>query len=125
MEATMKRDWELVRAILTRLEEQDPNHQGLGADQFDGYAPSIVAYHFQMLSEAGLIIARVIGDMSARYAAGYALRLTWDGQEFLSKIRSDTVWAKVKKVLSEKGVSLGFDAIKAAATYVISQAFAS
>lgn len=123
MEVTMKRDWELVRAILTRLEEQNPNATGIGADQFDGYDPSVVAYHFMLLSEAGLIVAQVIGDMSSRFAAGFALRLTWDGQEFLSKIRSDTVWAKVKKALAEKGISLGFDAIKAAATWYLKSQF--
>ncbi len=119
----MKRDWELVRAILTRLEEENPNHLGLAADQFDGYDPAAVAYHFHILEEAGLISAQIFANTTERYSGGFATRLTWDGQEFLSKIRSDTAWAKVKKVLSEKGVSLGFDAIKAAATYYIKTQF--
>ncbi|WP_226797955.1 DUF2513 domain-containing protein [Cupriavidus necator] len=123
MEPTMKRDWDLVREILTRLEGLNPNHEGLSSNQFDGYDPATVAYHFQMLNEAGLIIARTIGSMSERYAGAFALRLTWDGQEFLSKIRSDTVWSKVKKMITDKGIALGFDVIKVAATHYIKSQF--
>lgn len=125
MDVTMKRDWDLVRKILTRLEELNPNHPGLAADEFEGYDPTQVAFHYQLLNEAGLIIAQVAGNAKSRYSASWALRLTWDGHEFLSKIRSDTTWSKVKKVIADKGVSLGFDTIKAAATAYIKSQFDS
>ncbi|MEF9402690.1 hypothetical protein B7R77_03035 [Ralstonia solanacearum K60] len=122
MKNTMERDWELVRAILVRLAEQ-PVGAGLGVpiDAFDGYAPDMVGYHYEMMAEAGLIKAKMLRshDGAKMYGTGFASQLTWEGQEFLAKIRNDTFWGKVKKTLADKGMSLGFDAIKAAATYLI------
>ena len=76
-----------------------------------------------MPPEADLIDARVDHSLNKKYMGGEAFRLTWDGQEFLSKIQSDTAWSKVKKVVADKGISLGFDAIKAAATYYLKSQF--
>ena len=46
--------------------------------------------------------------------------LTWDGCEFLDKIRSDTVWNKTKDVVKKKGLPLVLDVVKDVASAVIS-----
>ncbi|EHP39417.1 hypothetical protein OR16_31699 [Cupriavidus basilensis OR16] len=123
MEVTMKRDWELVRAILTKLEEQSPNANALDGDSFPDYDSSVVVYHYSIMEQAGLISARIDSNMDERYWFGLAIALTWQGHELLANIRSDTVWTKLKKTVSEKGLALGFDAIKAAATAYIKSQF--
>ncbi|MGN8064912.1 DUF2513 domain-containing protein [Ralstonia sp. 22111] len=126
MTDTMKRDWELVRTVLTDLEAQDPNSgDGLTTEGFEGFSAAVVAYHFRLLDEAGLIVSRELRTGVFSPGSHTAIRLTWDGHEFLDKIRNDQFWNKVKKTLAEKGVSLGFDAIKTAATYLIKTQFPS
>lgn len=103
----MKRDWELVRLILTTLEEQAPKDDHLHAEKLPGYERSEVFYHFQILSEARLIEMRGSSPMIA-----VALRLTWDGHEFLDKIRNEETWNKIKTTARAKGVELSIDVIK-------------
>ncbi|WP_265754876.1 DUF2513 domain-containing protein [Avibacterium sp. 21-594] len=43
-----------------------------------------------------------------------AINLTWQGHEFLDKIRSDTAWNKIKQIIKTKGIDLSFEAIKLA-----------
>ena len=44
--------------------------------------------------------------------AFYVGRLTWEGHEFLDKIKNDTVWNKTLKVIKEKGLPLALDTVK-------------
>ncbi|WP_019518458.1 DUF2513 domain-containing protein [Aggregatibacter actinomycetemcomitans] len=48
-----------------------------------------------------------------------ALSLTWQGHEFLDKIRNDSVWNKVKSTVQSKSLDLSFDVIKQVATALI------
>jgi hypothetical protein len=41
--------------------------------------------------------------------------LTWDGHEFLSAVRNDTVWKKTLGVIKEHGGGLPFDVLKTVA----------
>ena len=71
-----------------------------------------VAYHIKMLHQAKLIEAVETGDID-RY--DYTARsLTWEGREFLDKIRKDTVWNGVKKTIKDKGLYLSVESIKIA-----------
>ena len=46
--------------------------------------------------------------------------LTWEGHEYLDKIRQDTVWNKTKDVITQKGLPMAVDVIKEVATAIIS-----
>ncbi|HRG31537.1 MAG TPA: DUF2513 domain-containing protein, partial [Trichococcus flocculiformis] len=48
--------------------------------------------------------------------------LTWDGNDFLEKIRDDSRWKKVKDTISQKGLPLIIDTIKSIANAIISAA---
>ena len=45
-------------------------------------------------------------------------RLTWDGHEFLDKIKNDTVWNRTTTTIKEKGVPFVLDAVKEIATAI-------
>ncbi|WP_182336207.1 DUF2513 domain-containing protein [Bifidobacterium pseudocatenulatum] len=98
----MKRDMELVHLILLKIEEEYSS-TAISNLNISGYDMETVAYHCKILNEAGLI-----SDYGARYADN-SLRsfgvgsLTWEGNDFLDKIRDNSQWKKVKDVIVQKG----------------------
>lgn len=114
----MKRDMELVRAILIEL-EKCPYQGGFHDIHVQGYTDDEISYHVQLMDEAGLIEA--IDCSSSDGRCWKPKRLTYEGHEFLDAARSDTVWAKAKdKVLSTTG-TLTLEALKAALPTVLRQ----
>lgn len=77
-----------------------------------------------LLDEAGLIEAKILksGTGDGAIAMALARRLTWQGHEFLDKIRDPSMWGKIQAKVKEKGLDLTFDAIKAAAAALINAA---
>ena len=111
----MKRDWDLIREIFAALEARDTTHGGLAPDAFPSHGKELVAYHFYLLDQAGLIDAD-IKKTGNTGIFGIARNLTWEGHELLDKMRSDTLWKKITATLKDKGLELSFEAIKTAAT---------
>jgi hypothetical protein len=118
------RNWDTVRAILLKLEAAQTAHTVLTLDQVDGIDPHEVGYHMMLLKEAGLIEANIMKSSSGDGAIAIALarKLTWEGHEFLDKIRDPSMWGKIKAKVAEKSLDLTFDAIKAAAAVLIKAA---
>ena len=92
----MKRDMDLVRLILLEIEDKYRS-TAIYNLAIEGYDPETVAYHCKILYEAGLI-----SNYKAQYADNeiYAFgvgSLTWDGNDFLEKIRDDSRWKIVKE----------------------------
>lgn len=114
----MQRNWELVRKILLKLEEQEAVSGQLFPDAIIGFDAENVAYHMRLLDQAGLIKARSLTSSSDQTAC-VALSLTWAGHEFLDKIRRDTIWNKVKGIARQRGLDLSFDVIKLTAESAI------
>ena len=115
----MKRDMDLVRLILLEIEDKYSS-TAIYDLAIDGYDTEMVAYHCKILYEAGLI-----SDYKAQYADNeiYVFgvgSLTWDGNDFLEKIRDDSQWKKVKETITKKGLPLVVDTIKSVANALIS-----
>lgn len=115
----MKRDMDLVRLILLEIEDKYSS-TAIYDLAVDGYDIETVAYHCKILYEAGLI-----SDYKAQYADNeiYVFgvgSLTWDGNDFLEKIRDDSQWKKVKETITKKGLPLVVDTIKSVANALIS-----
>ena len=115
----MKRDMDLVRLILLEIEDKYRS-TAISDLAIDGYDTEMVAYHCKILYEAGLI-----SDYKAQYADNeiYVFgvgSLTWDGNDFLEKIRDDSQWKKVKETITKKGLPLVVDTIKSVANALIS-----
>lgn len=114
----MKRDMELCRKILFAIEEKyiESPIYGLAVE---GYTKAQVAYHCNILHDAGLISdydAHFVGDRLFDFAVG---SLTWEGHELLDKIRQDTVWNKTKDAITQKGLPMALDVVKEISQAVI------
>lgn len=114
----MKRNWDLIRNILVKAEDLNEGEH-FGEDVFDDSYINEVAQHLVMLDKAGFIEA--INNGGLNHQTRICTGLTWDGYEFLDKIRDKTVWNKTKSILKEKGLELTFATIKVAATKAITQ----
>jgi DNA-binding transcriptional ArsR family regulator len=80
----MKRDFELVREILLKIEEKE-SAKGWIEIQLDGFTPEQISYHIKLLDEAGFIEAR---DASTNDRICWKpMNLTWEGHEFLDTAR--------------------------------------
>lgn len=117
----MKRDMDLVRLIMLKIEE-DYVSTALYNIEIDGYDKETIAYHCKILHEAGFV-----SDYGSHYADN-ALQsfgvgsLTWEGNEFLDKIRDDSFWGKTKDAIKKKGLPLVLDTVKTVATAFITAA---
>lgn len=115
----MQRDMELIRKILFKIEEAYVD-TWLGSDEVsvEGYDMKTIAYHCSILFDAGFV-----SDYKGQYGDGELLffgvgRLTWEGHEFLDKIRSDTIWNRTKTTIISKGLPFVIEVVKEVATAV-------
>lgn len=118
----MKRNWDLIRSILLKLESQAEAIGSLSPYGFTGFDSETVSYHFKLLQSAGLIEA--IDRSYLNKLTLFAQSLTWQGHELLDKIRNDTVWNSLKTTIKSKSLDLSLDAIKQVAQTIISQMLA-
>jgi Hypothetical protein (DUF2513) len=112
----MKRDMDLIRTILLKVEEST----SLGGCQIEipDRSPEEVYYNARQAQDAGLIEAR-FAPLSTDF---HVFRLTFAGHEFLDAARNDTQWAKAKNTVIEKTGTLTLEALKIALTMLIKQA---
>lgn len=110
---------ELVRKIMLEVEKADDVIYNL---KIDNYTADLVSYHCHMLDECRLIngySAYYSNDELEEFSVG---QLTWDGHDFLEKIRDDSLWGKTKDVIKKKGLPLIIDTIKTVSTAFIAAA---
>lgn len=117
----MKRNMDLIRDILLKIEDVyvDTPIYDL---TIDGYDMATVAYHCKLLHNAGYIF-----EYKAQYASNeiysFAVSaLTWDGNEYLEKIRDNSRWRKIKTILVQKGLPFTIDMVKSVADAFITAA---
>lgn len=116
----MKRDMEVIRAVLLAVEQADGPHSGSSHFQLEGYDPGITGYHVRLLKEAGYLKAEfVLGDPPQAIVKD----LTWEGHEFLDAVRNTTVWQRVKKKVVSEGGSIPLSVLKALALQYTREAF--
>ena len=112
----MKRDLDLVRKLLVYFEDKagpEPVKQPL----IDGYSDQEIQYHLVLLFDAGFLRCEPTrSTTSDRVIMVLPFELTWAGQEFLAKIRDETVWNRTKTTAREKGIQMTIEAISAIAT---------
>jgi len=116
----MKRDWELIREVLMRLDEKDAETHALNSEDFDEHIRREITYQVELLEEAGLVDATIIEAMSDP-PDFMAYRLTWRGHELLDAIRNETVWNKTKQSFISKGLSMTFDLVKSVAISIATE----
>ena len=89
----MKRDMDLIRAILLAVEDEPSSHAP--EIEIQGYTQEQVGYHAELLKEAGFVELYNDSDMIRR--------LTWSGHEFLDSARDNTRWNQAKDKLNKAG----------------------
>ena len=109
----MKRDLNLVREILLKLEPLPAHFDepvtltvGQGPLAIDGRSPDEIGYHLRVMAQGDLIRRGEInkGTMSFPYYG-----LTWEGHEILDDVRDPEIWRKTKERAKAVGsVGLGF-----------------
>lgn len=112
----MKRDMELVRAILTATEAADGPYSPSELVSC-GWPVQAIAYHVELLSAHGLVDARV-----NRYKGGASLTvlgLTWEGCDYLDAIRDERVWEETTRAIAESVGSATMAVVKTTAVKVM------
>ena len=111
----MKRDMDLVRKLLIRIEE-DWGYEYLGHEggiTIEGYSHPAIHYHLGIMIEAGLIASYTFPEglpqtSFSTYIEYLPEIITWEGHEFLEGIRKEETWETIKK----EATNLSFAAIK-------------
>ena len=109
----MKRDMDLVRTILQKVEaSEDPwgLHETL---DIEGYTQNQISYHIKLLHEAGLLDAQEVSEMGQDGFRWWPGSLTWAGQDFLNAAKDDSLWKKAKETVIKPGASFTFDLLLA------------
>lgn len=113
----MKRNWDVIRKVLVRVEEEPDESGNLNSECFDGISPEVAVYHIRLLIEAGLLVGSCPETTGVPWC--HLQRMTWAGHEFLDAIRRDTVWNRVREIARDRGIDLSFEVIKVLAVKAI------
>ncbi len=104
----MQRDFDLIRELLLRIEDDQPT------DEIPGVDDETRIYHVGLLKQAGLIEAI---DTSSLSGPDYEITgLTWEGHDFLDQARNSTIWNKVRRKLREQAVTVSMSLLKSLLT---------
>ena len=111
---------ELCRKILFAIEEQYVD-TAIYHLKIENYSMEQIAYHCKILYEA-----KLVSDYEAEYGDDHILSfgvgsITWEGHEYLDKIRQDSIWNKTKNIIKEKGLPMTIDVISKIASSSIAE----
>lgn len=102
----MKRDMDLIRELLLKLEDLCQKADSvlvIKKDseelQVDGYNSEQIGYHLSLLREARLILPDKGGTTRGMYFQG----LSWSGHDFVDSVRDPEVWSKAKSGARQAG----------------------
>lgn len=98
----MKRDMDLVRLMLLKVEEH-PHGFAPRDLALDGYTQEQIGYHAKLLGQAGLVDATDVTCMGDPSPAAAIVSLTWQGYEFLESARDAHIWDEAKTSLAKVG----------------------
>ncbi|EGR1226405.1 DUF2513 domain-containing protein [Vibrio parahaemolyticus] len=107
----MKRNFELIRELLFYFENKEDS-QMVETPEIPEFDDLVINYHCRLLFDAGFLRCEAIrSSTSDRVIRVVCFELTWEGHEFLDRIRSNTTWNKVKSYAKDKGLSLTFSVV--------------
>lgn len=117
----MKRDMDLVRKILL-AGEATTEMEGRRRDlTVEGYDEATVAAHVEILKQAGFVDAHIQRVDGHGPLGANLYGLTWQGHEFLDRIRNESVWKETKRSILSRGLGFTTEVITAVATAVTKQ----
>jgi len=108
----MKRDMDLVREILLRIEAHPKLWYPIS--EFADHDLERIQAHITWLCEAGLLRSDAHTDLLlGGYSKPERVRLTSAGHEFLDAARDDTLWNKAKTVVIKETGGLTLELLRA------------
>lgn len=111
----MKRDMDLLRSLLLKVEEQPP-FGPFSTPEVPGYSEDELYYHAKLAEDAGFIEADFMME-------GFVVRrLTYAGHEFLDAAREDKLWNKAKQTVLSNAGTITVEALKIALSMLMQQA---
>lgn len=108
----MKRDLELIRKILFKIEDATDRDLTICDLSSDPQEFSIISFHIELLLDAKFIVAKRLRFIGKAYPDFYIQRLTNDGCDYLDSIRDNKVWTKTKEKLKAVGGTMSFEVVK-------------
>lgn len=113
----MKRDFDLIRALLLFFEEKPDPKAMKSVPPIAGHVESEIKYHLLLLHDAGLLRCEPVrSKTSERVIYVIPFDLTWEGHEFLEKIRNENTWRKIVAQVRTSGGVMTFNVINSIAT---------
>ena len=112
----MKRDMDLVREIMLKIEALPAGPPVLY--RVSEVEDLVLLNHLEMLIDAGLVRGKISRSQGARGDVIGISTLTWDGHEWIDLVRDPRVWEEAKTTLQENGSALSFELTKAVATRI-------
>ncbi|STX27610.1 Uncharacterised protein [Legionella beliardensis] len=106
----MKRNWDMIRAILLKVEELEPNAL-LNLDNFPEKLHNDVSYHLEILQEAGILAGKIHKTPGGSPHGFHLIRLTWLGHDLLESIRSEAKWTEIKEYIEAKQLGINLENI--------------
>lgn len=97
----MKRDMDLVRALLLQIREL-PAVDNIIRDE-EGYETDEINEHLYLMQQAGLIEANATPLPHSHIPSMRPIRLTWAGHELAEAIVSNDRWARLRKRMDQVG----------------------
>ena len=116
----MKRDLNLIRNMLLRIEELNSIKQKITIDSFLDLCadPALISLHIELLIDSNYIetsepiYCGVIKDF-------LIYRITSDGYDYLDSIRENSIWERTENMLFKVGGSAALDVVKSVAASII------
>lgn len=99
----MKRDMDLVRAILLAMEAVPEGELPPNPFSVNGYTDEVVGHHVHLLGEARLLRTADKTSYSDPTRQAIPLEVTWAGHDFIDTMRSQEVWERTKQAMKEAG----------------------
>lgn len=113
----MKRDMDLVREIMLKVEALPPGPPVLY--RIGEVEDLVLLNHLEMLIEAGLVRGKISRSQGSRGDVIGISTLTWEGHEWIDTVRDPRVWDETIAALQESGASPSFELTKAVATRIL------
>ena len=117
----MRRDMDLIRSMLKTVADSDVPVDAHALTD-DAHPFQVVAYHADLLRQAGLADVSEVKDAGGEIVLATIGPLTWAGNDFLDAVRSDTIWSRTKRLVASRVGSASFDVFKAVAVKIATDA---
>lgn len=116
----LKRDLNLIRNMLLRIEELNSTKQKITIESFLDLCadPALISLHIELLIDSNYIetsepiYCGVIKDF-------LIYRITSDGYDYLDSIRENSIWERTENMLFKVGGSAALDVVKSVAVSII------